>query len=277
LRVHPALPRLRTHLDEWTARVGISARKFQRIDTPWLAAVTYPDADPRLLRLAHDWMAWLIAFDDSVDDTALGHEVDQVRLRTGALLVARTGAPDDPLDRGFANLWSRLSAAAPARWLDMFESHVREYFDSYLWEAGNRRAKAVPEVAEYLENRLNTGAVQTCFDLTLLTCGGDPATRTERVLAAERLASRVISLTNDLASYHKERRLGDVHNLVVILIEREGLAHAQACAEVLARIEADLAAFEDLVGVDGYAEGLRSWMVGNHEWSLRSRRFQPAG
>jgi hypothetical protein len=294
LHVHKDVNLVREHAAEWTHRTGLGERSVM-IDTPWLAAVTYPTAEPDLLLTAHDWMAWLIAFDDTVDDTELGRDVDRVRSTTTALLAVADGraAPkDSAIQVALADVWSRLRAAAPRQWLAMFRTHVLEYFDSYLWETGNRTVHAVPQVAEYLRNRLDTGAVQTCFDLTMLCCpavpwesGGEPsAFRTEPVAKVEKAASRVISLTNDIASYAKERSNGDFHNLVAILVEAEGMEHDQASAAVVARIIEGIDEFEATVGragfdtgtavwLPGYVDGLRSWMTGNFHWSARTRRF----
>ncbi|MEU1280071.1 hypothetical protein [Streptomyces sp. NPDC005805] len=302
----PLAEEVAAHGTRWVERFGLAAspaaqNRFRQARTGWLTAATYPEAGQTLLCCAHDWMVWLIAFDDEFDESGVGRDADRGRAVTDRMhgVLAGTAVPDgSPAAVALRDLSGRLRDVGGPRWTARFLRHVDEYFRSYDWEARNRAAGTVPTEEEYLEQRLHTGAVQTCFDLVQPALGLDTELDlwdTAALRGMEVSASQVISLTNDLVSYPKERARGDFHNLVAIHRERGSLDVPDAVALVLDRIHGFLASFEsaaaalrttgtavDRAGAARYADGLRAWMRGNHDWSLRSARFtdvdsSPAG
>jgi hypothetical protein len=296
LEIHASLEAVREHSGQWLERTGLDSSPnggwFAGIDTAWLAAVTYPRAELDLVLVAHDWIAWLIAFDDQVDDTELGRDLHRVREVTDALGCIVSGAAvadgSSPLQVALTDVWSRMSAMASRQWAGEFRRHFSEYLSSYLWETGNRRDTRIPDVTEYLEKRLDTGAVQTCFDLSLLSCRTSTAapTRGDGLRKAEHCASQVISLTNDIASFEKERAQGDFHNLPSILMKHERLSETEAINRAALQVRDYVAAFEKAAAeaapgvapeeawISSYLDAMRSWIVGNFHWSVASRRFR---
>ncbi|MFJ2061175.1 hypothetical protein ACIOMM_35375 [Streptomyces sp. NPDC087908] len=293
----PLVDAVRAHGTRWAAefrlvRTPQSLRRFRQADTPWLAAATYPEAENTLLHCAHDWMVWLIAFDDEFDESGVGRDPNQGQAITARMYAVLEGAEDNdesPASLALSDLAGRLRYVGGPSWKDRFLRHVDEYFQSYGWESRNRELGLVPSPEEYLQQRLHTGAVQTCFDLVQPALGLETESlvwESAPVRALEALASEVISLTNDIVSYPKERARGDFHNLVAIHCHRDGLTVDESVSLVVQRINDDLSVFEsaaiaasvatppvDRRSVNRYADGLRAWMKGNYDWSLRSARF----
>jgi 5-epi-alpha-selinene synthase len=106
---------------------------------------------------------------------------------------------------------------------------------------------------------------------------------TLQVLA--QMTNNVISWANDLVSYEKESKRGDVHNLVLVLAHEERLTLHTAVQRVAALHDAEVHAFITLskslptlsptidAELDRYVTGMRCWMRGNLDWSLSAARY----
>lgn len=85
-------------------------------------------------------------------------------------------------------------------------------------------------------------------------------------------------------SLEKERRLGEWHNLVTVVEHTRGLTEAQAlavaCEMISVRTREYLAREERLLvacptdTVRRYAEGMRTWIRGNLDWSRDTHRYR---
>ncbi|MEV6684083.1 terpene cyclase [Streptomyces sp. NPDC051130] len=299
-RTNPHLDAAVAHLDRWVAQydlVGTAAarERFARADFGWFAAVTYTTADENGLCLIADWFAWLFLLDDQLDDGLLGKDP----ARTGELMqqifvvlggdgdVTPPGAPC--LVTSLADLWRRTKAAPG--WRERFVEHVIAGGLAARWEAENRARGTVPDVASYVENRRHTGAIYVCMDLIEVTEHldvPDPVYRSEPFQRALRSACDVVCWTNDLYSLDKETALGEYHNLVTVMRFADGLTAAEAAGrvgkhialevEAFVRHEAEaLKAWPDHEGPLGtYFAGMRSWMRGNLDWSVNTRRYRDA-
>ena len=290
-------PGIRRETDHWLESVGLTDKpgrleKHRRIDVPLFAAMAYPTASRDHLLLAHDWMAWLFEYDDQFDDGEDGHSTDRARhLRDSLLSILRDSPPDVPrrtLHSGLSDIWSRLRTTASPRVQARFAGHVSDYLESYEWETRNRRDGVCPDVAEYLEKRQHTGAAHPCFDLIVPAAGvledhvdwADP-----RLRRLEYLSSEIITLSNDLVSFPKEAEQGDVHNIVLILMRRQGHSAPEAIGQTVELLKSRLKDFAREAGdlnrsprsmntdTTRYVHGLRTWYLANYFWSLRCGRF----
>lgn len=306
-RISPYVEQTRAHLDNWTHRMGLihraAARKrFAAADFGWFAAVVYPTADAAHLDLMSDWFAWLFLVDDELDDGSVGRSLDQagaVVTRMRAVLespdlgAAAAADPDAPRAvTSLADLWRRTAAAATPAWRRRFIQHLNDCLTTAAtWEAGNRIAAVVPDADTYIEKRRHTGAIYVCMDLIDIVERLDVP---EHVYASPQFGSaldaacNVVCWTNDLYSVEKERSLGEVHNLVLVVEHHQRLGTREALEYVSAATSAEtnlflakerelLAAFPDHIPVLApYLAGMRSWMRGNLDWSSRSKRYRAA-
>lgn len=294
---HPAAPIVaaasRRFIDDFALLPdAASRRKFLAMDFQRLGALAYPFASVAAATLATNWLVWLFAWDDDCDRTPMGRDPAEMRRRFSQYLDVfhRRPLPASvpPLVLALDHLVSRMFVAAGASWLAGFTRLVEDYFDSCLWESENRQRGEAPSLEEYLERRLTSGAVYTVFELFAMTSNTDlPAEvcKTPAMAELSRAANNIICWSNDLFSFKKEVARGDVHNLVILLMESRGLGahqamlaaadiHDQEIARYLV-LESRLPAYGDQrdAQIASYCRQLRAWIAANYEWSLGTYRY----
>lgn len=260
-----------------------------------LDGFVYPQATLAGLEQAGAYNQWLHFLDDQYDDhEQLGQDPQAVcAIMERALQILESGElPQDPtpFDRLTLRLQQRLARRAPAGWMHRFLEDVRDYLLRGSLIALQRwTAARVPTVDEYLPIRLLDSAVLTVFDLMELI--GEvqlhPGLFYHRHVRTLRMAAAYhIIFVNDLVSYHKEvvERRG-VCNLVYVLQKEERIPLDEALRRVKQRADDELARFlaaeaalqdevpqaPDLVR---YIDGLKAWISGNVDFSIRSSRFR---
>lgn len=97
-----------------------------------------------------------------------------------------------------------------------------------------------------------------------------------------RSASNLIGWANDVHTYEKEIREGEVNNLVAVLAEAEGIDLHAAVTRAIAMHDAEMRSFvarsAELVarpGLAGYVLMLRRWVRGHLDWALETGRYRP--
>jgi hypothetical protein len=93
--------------------------------------------------------------------------------------------------------------------------------------------------------------------------------------------NNIVCWSNDLFSCAKEARQGDVHNLVLVLQHAQQLSLQEAINEAVRMHNEEVAIFvalEKLLPLKGlesdyellrYVSVLRSWIIGNYDWSTK--------
>jgi terpene synthase-like protein len=269
-------------------------RRLERVQYGMLMARAYPTAVPATLQIATDWSTWLFLLDDQCDEAGIGQAPEQLaKLHTRLLEILRGVPPqqeDQPLVHGLSDLYMRLRQHATSDWLQRFSASVAMYFTANVWEATNRRQGLIPDAAAYRAMRPYTSAVFPCLMLIELTERLGLPTAMYEHPDLQRLAlmtNNVISWANDIVSFEKEQRQGDVHNLVLVLAHEQRLSLQAAVEQVAAlhdneirdfiALAAQLPRFEPAIEADlrRYVAGMRFWMRGNLDWSIGTARYQP--
>ncbi|MBO4207064.1 terpene synthase family protein [Micromonospora echinofusca] len=189
------------------------------------------------LRLTNRTVLWGFAVDWLVDRVATSAaEVD--RLAEAALAVADGAAPptDQPLARFLAELRDELATSPtyPARYVvwraelaRMLGAMAREW----VWKtrtaatgtAATRTAATGagdtagrPSLDEYLDNADNLGA--TFVNVTHWIHTGDPTTAAhlDDLVTASTVVQQVLRLVNDLGTYERDLRWGDLNALLLV-------------------------------------------------------------
>ncbi len=308
-RVSPDLPRAAAEHLAWPRRFGLlsdAAAEARHAAAHYaeLAARFHPASRDADLDLGIDQMSWFFVYDDLFDrdlgtTPALVEEL--VNLVAAALddpwKEPGTDLPSGwaPLATAFRDLWERSRSGMSLTWRERAARHWRAYLHGYITEADTRRHQRMPTVEEHLTLRRDTIGVQPTIDLAERIGHYEVP---EKVFAAQPLtemraiAAEVDSLHNDICSAEKERALGDVHNIVLILSSDGSLSFDQAvseAAEMLRRrttrfvhLEAELRqsstyrALSDFerTTVDRYVtDALRTVMRGDLDWAENSGRY----
>ncbi|MDX2972923.1 terpene synthase family protein [Kribbella solani] len=320
---HPA--RINPHLDGARAHSKSWAYEFDMIDVPqqgkaiWdehdfdshdyalLCAYTHPDATGPALDLVTDWYVWVFYFDDHFlelykktgDIPAATAYLD----RLPAFMPVEgdiTSTPENPVERGLADLWTRTVPAMSAGWRQRFRQTTEALLAESLWELSNITTGRIANPIEYVEMRRKVGGAPWSANLVEYAAGAEvpveiASTRPMRVLSDT--FSDAVHLRNDLFSYQREVEVEGELNNGVLVIERFVGCGAQQAAELVNDIlTSRLHQFENTaltevprvveehqvdpagrLAVFNYVKGLQDWQSGGHEWHLRSSRYMNKG
>ena len=185
----------------------------------------------------------------------------------------------------------RLRELATPEEVAAFRLANQAYFGGMLWEASNRAGKWVPYESPFLMLRPAAGAVPPFFALVepLERLRLSPAVKAHpQLLELQRLAGGIVCWINDVLSYEKGRKLGDVHNLAIVYeVHRElppGAALSQAVKLCNAEMDGFLARAAALPSfgdqdeeVARYVAVLGSMMRITRDWTLGSARYADEG
>src|SRR6185503_11354465 len=103
-------------------------------------------------------------------------------------------------------------------------------------EADNRAREQVPSLSLFQAMRTYCGGTLSCFELLPITDKIDlPAEARNHAVVKQmaEVAGKVISFCNDLFSLEKERRHGDVHNLVLVIRHDDETSWREAFEEAI--------------------------------------------
>ncbi len=226
--LHPQAEALRDYGRAWVQRVGLvqTAEELARFDAAlyWqLIAAAYPEAPWEVLTIAHDWSCWGFFMDDFDDASEAAAQPTTLQHFFAQVLAILQGAPRceqrSPLLHMVEDIWKRIHRFSSREWRHRFFNTLSESFAAYQWEAHNRISQHIPSVAEYVEYRRKTGGWRTLVLLVDLAVGRTLSEGTYTNPALQRLldaANNAICWANDLFSFEKERKTGDVHNLISV-------------------------------------------------------------
>jgi 5-epi-alpha-selinene synthase len=258
----------------------------------WMVAGFYPNASLDPLCLAADYLCWAFALDDYGDETPAGQRPAQLAQAFDSFdSVFRGVTPPnatDPAVRGLHDIVQRLGRFASAQQMTDFHEANRAYFGGMLWEANNRASGWVPDESTFMTLRPAAGAVPPFFALIEPIEGIVLAPSVKQhpdVQALGRLAGGIVCWVNDVLSYEKEKRLGDVHNLAIVYEEHRGLASGNAIARAVAQNNLEVLEFLERQAslpsfgatqdeqLRRYLNVLGSMMRVTRDWTLGSARY----
>jgi hypothetical protein len=298
-RCNPAAERAEIAAASWVSRHGMlrdptTAGRFRSVGVGKLAAMAYPDAAPKLLELIAQVMAWIFIQDD-VYDTAPAKEQRPERIESmfeRYLTVLRTGVPPsgaDPAMLALADLARRLAELGSSAWyLHFVETMRRFWMDGVVVETYYRGRGISPDPASYMAMRVQTVGVYVCLDLLELTLEDElsPEVREDPILRRVTwLTSRIIAYVNDVFSYEKERRVGDVNNYLHVTQRCDPMSLHAVVDHTIRAHDREVEQLDQLDGtvrdhgprmrklVERYVDGCRAWMAGSLAWQWSSSRY----
>jgi len=305
-RISPDIDRADAVHLEWPRHFGLiatdeAARRHADARYAELAARFHPAAAGADLDLGVDQMSWYFLFDDlfdgpiGADPTAVEPLIAEMK-RVLSIHPEKLLPPaGPPLAHAFHDMWVRCCVGMSVVWRRRAMLHWHEYLDGYVEEARIVAAGRIPEVEDHLRLRRATVGVQPTLDLAErigyfevpVALFYSPTMTTMRNIAAE-----VDALHNDICSLEKERSIGDVHNIMIILQRTRGWTEQHALEASIhmigrrtleySRLESGLADLYDTLDLneddrkagDQYARNaLRTVMRGDYDWAEGSGRY----
>ncbi|MER6349631.1 germacradienol/geosmin synthase Cyc2 [Streptomyces sp. NPDC001595] len=309
-RLNPHLDEARAHSTVWAREMGMlegsgiwEQADLEAHDYGLLCAYTHPDCDADALSLITDWYVWVFFFDDHFletfkrsQDRAGGKAyLDRLPLFMPLDLGTPVPEPQNPVEAGLADLWTRTVPAMSADWRRRFAVATEHLLNESLWELSNINEGRIANPVEYIEMRRKVGGAPWSAGLVEYATAEVPAAVAEsrplRVLMET--FSDGVHLRNDLFSYQREvEEEGENSNGVLVLETFFGCSTQEAAEVVNDVLTSRLHQFEhtaftevpalaleqglnpaEVAAVAAYAKGLQDWQSGGHEWHMRSSRY----
>ncbi|RWS22770.1 hypothetical protein B4U80_13493 [Leptotrombidium deliense] len=269
---------------------------YKRENLTKLTCMCYPDGDYERTLLVNKWMIHVFALDDITEGKVVkcpffgslayhGSENKDVI----SLLDKCFEYDETPLVRSFADIWKQLKSITNKTWQQRFAENYVWYFKANDWEQKNIEMNRVPTLAEYMNYRHYISGVDAFFNLIEIASNifiPDSAMANVTLQRFVYLAGNVVAAANDIYSYEKEKRDGQINNLVHVMKHEYNICDQEAIEKAtdfvndemkkLLVVERILPIFEEKVNdcVQKYVDGCKSWISGSHDWGLESGRYK---
>jgi len=319
-RLNPHLETARQHSKQWARQIGMleplpslpdvliwDERKFDAIDMPLACALIYPSISASQLNLTACWIV-LITYVDDYFPKLYGRSRDiggakvfvtrlsefmPIDLSTPILIAI------NPVERGFAELWSRTTENLSISARCLFRDTIKIFTESWLWELTNHIQNRIPDPIDYFDMRRKTYGINLVIMLPrLIQSAKIPPDiyNTQTMLELANTAGDCVWLTNDVYSYQKEIEFeGELNNGVLVAQCFFDCNQAKAVEIVNALITARIQQFENLVETElpilfdyfnldeqvrknllDYIESLQHLMSGSLQWHSMTNRYKEA-
>ncbi|MEV6693069.1 terpene synthase family protein [Micromonospora sp. NPDC051196] len=178
-----------------------------------------PWCDVAQLRLTNRAVLWGFAVDWLVDHEARSRdEIDRLTARCLAVADGGTPEPGDSLGAFLAELRDELAtvpafAAHRGRWREETRKVLAAMAREWDWK---QTPDKLPSFEEYLDNADNLAC--TVVNVVHWIHTADPATlgQLDAMLAASDRVQRILRLVNDLGTYERDLRWGDLNALLLV-------------------------------------------------------------
>lgn len=262
----------------------------QKAKVGWLIARAFPTATSCGLQLLADWTVLFFVLDDYIEKRKTSAEVEEYLQHLLDLFRADiAGSSDDPFAAGMLDLRSRLLAMGPVSHFINFADRLEELFAGNVAEAKDRDRAQIPDLASYMQLREVTIGLQVMFALAELLEGFRLPDGVREHPAIRQLAtytSNIMGWANDLFTYEKELREGEIHNLVLVLMHERRISLPEAVAQTVELHDNEVRCFLEAIeqlpsfgAADGdvarYVGMLRCWIRGHLDWAHETGRYRP--
>ncbi|WP_330179039.1 hypothetical protein OHB26_21345 [Nocardia sp. NBC_01503] len=313
-RCNPNVESARAHGKAWAIDLGMLGAPpgapghgvwdeswFDSMDFARYAALIYPDAIAPELDLLTDWHIWAWFLDDFFaetfthsGDSAGGNEY--IAHLTEYMRVPAEATPGNPAEAGLADLWARTVPAKSKNWQTRLARVVEDYLRNTAREVYPADRSWVPNPINYvIDLRRKAGGMELVACLIEHANGVEipAAVAVTRPLRALRdTFSDGVDLRNDILSYPKESRAGEING--VTITERFLDCDLHRAVDLVNELAtARMQQFEDTVRFElpilfgdyllvpqlplailRYVQGLQDCMAGDHQWASQSVRYR---
>jgi germacradienol/geosmin synthase len=312
--VHPHLDAARKRSKAWARQMGMlpgapgtclwDDATFDANDAALLGALGYPDASDRELDERIDFLTWGLYLDDNFV-MVHGHRRDAMGARAYLTGLPRfmpldpttpTPVPTDPVERGLADLWSRMARSTPAHQLRTVRSEFEAIFDAFWWEHGSRLQNRIPDLVDHIEMRRKTYGAELLVTLLRTSPGAEISpelAHSRPVREMNKCACDVAGLLNEIVSYQKEiafegapfnalpvvqclldcdlpHAIEVIHRLMTARVRRFEQIAATGLQGLSDELELDAQGREKL---KCYVDRLQRWMCSQVQWHGMVQRY----
>ncbi|WP_328384406.1 terpene synthase family protein (plasmid) [Micromonospora zamorensis] len=199
------------------------------------------------LRIANHTSLWVTAEDWQIDSVATS--LDAVTSTASSCIAVAGGATptaDDELGRFLAEIRDELTTVAAfplvqRQWQEEVRRLLAADVLEWQWRAKRAADGTLPTFAEYLDNADNYGATFVNVSHWIGTGDDETLDHLPELTAASREVQQILRLVNDLASYDRDVKSGDL-NALMLGVDRDDVMKQIAdrvdqCRLLLAALE----------------------------------------
>ncbi|SFT73835.1 germacradienol/geosmin synthase [Actinopolyspora lacussalsi subsp. righensis] len=309
----------RVYAVDWARRMGMfdsvpgvelggvwDEERFVNLDLPHCASMIHADAELDQLELSSDWLAWGTYGDDyyplvfgTTRNVAAAKHQDARLPAFMPLDMSGTPEPNNPVERGLADLWQRTATPLSPAARGEFREAVLNMTSSWVWELDNQTANRIPDPVDYIEMRRRTFGSDMTMSLSRLSAENSVPPeiyRTRTLRELDTAAQDFACFVNDLFSYQKEIEFeGELHNMVLVVRNFLGVDQQRARDVVGELANSRMAQFQHIIAnelpglyeqfdldedvrrqLERHVAELQDWMSGILEWHRRCVRYTEA-
>ncbi|PLZ98232.1 terpene synthase [Fischerella thermalis CCMEE 5268] len=258
-----------------------------------LIAGSYPYCDLEELKVANDWLTWMIFLDDYYDTSDFKNKPELIKKLHNRFFEILSGAEitnqDTPYSHALNNLRHRTLKIGNPRWFHFFVCALSEFLDGCVQEAHNRANGILPDVETYIILRRLTGGMGPLFELIEFCNHLEiPYLLRENIILKKlkMMSNNIICWCNDIYSIPKELRIGDPHNLVLLLKNHKKISLKHAITQVsemhdqevqrMIELESTLPCLGQELDAElaKYISGIHAWIASHFHWYSHSGRYE---
>ncbi|CAE6453961.1 unnamed protein product [Rhizoctonia solani] len=257
-----------------------------------LASYCYPDADLEHLRPVMDFIIWLVAYDDMVDEGEFCDSIEALKHAFGATLNFLRN-PDDahPNLKYLAPLksfYNRMRENGNPNALHRFVEGAKSYMEAAIQDNVNRSAGRVLTIDEYVQLRAESSGVKWAYAALEYAHGIELPDEVHKDPIVSELAlagNHILTWSNDIYSFSLEQAKGYTHNILFVIMWNKSLGLQAAVDFVEEMIQKRIKEYIDAKArlrsfgrelddrVARYIQGIEYCIQANINWSLMSPRY----
>jgi hypothetical protein len=235
-----------------------------------------------------EWLLWLFPLDDLCEEVFASGRAEDLVPADGTDLARHLMATAFPsvVAAGMSEFCDDIAARMSPGWNNRFFRDLDAYLLHAVRYAGTT-TDDLPALDEFLSLRREEGAAKPTVDLVEVAAGADLREEFRSSATWRHLVDAcadVLTWTNDIYSYEKERHAGSRFNLVDVLVRHEHLPEHHALARAVdmtnekarefAAGAAELVDNRDFSSLSALeradvlrcVRGMEHWMGGQYEW-----------
>ncbi|THH17076.1 hypothetical protein EW146_g3682 [Bondarzewia mesenterica] len=277
LRISPYRHEVAAQSEAWllaSARLNAKKRRaFVDLKASDLASMCYPDADQHHLRVVADFINYLFKLDDWTDEFAAKDVGGMRDCVLGALRDPKGFQTDKGVGKLAKSFFGRFMEDGGPGCAQRFIDGMVLFFSAVTQEARDRSHHDIADLESYIALRRDTGGCKSCFALIEYAAGidiPDSVMQHPSIGILEEATNDIVAWTNDIFSYDVEAARGDIHNIVIVVMNEQDISLQEAVDFVGDLCNHSIDTFEQ---VEKYVDGLQNWIIGSLHWSFETPRY----
>jgi 5-epi-alpha-selinene synthase len=265
----------------------------------YLASYANPWGSWDALKITVEWLDWLMVYDDAIVDKRINvSKLDQPTIRglharvIDILRGSAVTADEEPLLRAMAVLRQDIVRLCPDWDMREFIAGFARYLQSTLWEATNIWSARPAHLSVYTNMRRHTGCLFPTYRLSAAICGIFPEPGICEHVAVQQLeilANNYTCWLNDVYSYERELRDGQVNNLVAVLRHEFDCDVREAANRAVGMCRVEMDSYLELkdrlpalgitvdAALEAYLVVVESWIRALFDWHKLTGRYRVTG